>query len=77
MQGRKTVPHFFLGADSVPGFGLAGAAATATVGFGATGAGLAALEAAFVPTCFDATGPGVTTGVLAAALVCGAAIGVA
>ena len=64
MQGRKTLPHFFLGVDGALAFGLAEAAAT---GLGATSTvGVALLETpGFVPDLagdLGSAGPGVTVG---------------
>jgi len=56
LQGRKTLPHFFLGADSVPAFGLAAVpvALLETLGL-----------AADLTGDFGKLGPGVTIGTLA------------
>jgi hypothetical protein len=74
LQGRNTLPHFFFGAASVPGFDLLAAADVAALGLGVVAATCAApvteaLGVALLATAFGAVGPGVTVGALTAGVV--------
>lgn len=80
MQGKNTLPHFFLGAASEPGLAFAVVALVAVAGFAA--AADAALDVAAdlavpVATAFCAVGPGVTIGALLWADDVSAALGAA